>query len=132
MAINGIRVVQGANGKFVSMPQSKDKNGCYHDIVSIFTRGAIGNSAAALLMIGVMLPLFFFAMYEKEATPAPSTAPIEDVRQVYVTCSGNRFHREDCYYIEGRDAVAITIDEAIRHGYDVYAKLKPSQKSAGI
>jgi hypothetical protein len=35
----------------------------------IFTRGAIGNSAAALLMIGVMLPLFFLAMYEKDGQP---------------------------------------------------------------
>jgi hypothetical protein len=36
----------------------------------IFTRGTIGNSAAALLMIGVMLPLFFLAMYEKDGQPA--------------------------------------------------------------
>jgi hypothetical protein len=36
----------------------------------IFTRGAIGNSAAALLMIGVMLPLFFLAMCEKDGRPA--------------------------------------------------------------
>ena len=38
--------------------------------VYIFTRGAIGNSAAALLMIAVMLPLFFLAMYEKDGQPA--------------------------------------------------------------
>lgn len=36
----------------------------------IFTRGTIGNSAAALFMIGVMLPLFFLAMYEKDGQPA--------------------------------------------------------------
>ena len=36
----------------------------------ILTRGAIGNSAAALLMIAMMLPLFFFAMYEKDGMPA--------------------------------------------------------------
>jgi hypothetical protein len=36
----------------------------------IFTRGVIGNSAAALLMIGVMLPLFFLAMYEKDGRSA--------------------------------------------------------------
>ena len=35
----------------------------------IFTRGAIGNSAAVLLMIGLMLPLFFLAMYEKDGRP---------------------------------------------------------------
>lgn len=36
----------------------------------IFTRGAIGNSAAVLLMMGLMLPLFFLAMYEKDGLPA--------------------------------------------------------------
>ena len=38
--------------------------------VYIFTRGSIGNSAAALLMMGLMLPLFFLAMYEKDGQPA--------------------------------------------------------------
>ena len=33
------------------------------------TRGALGNSAAMLLMIGLMLPFFFFAMYEKDGLP---------------------------------------------------------------
>jgi len=32
IAINGVRVVNGENGAFVSMPQSKDKEGNYHDI----------------------------------------------------------------------------------------------------
>ena len=35
----------------------------------LLTRGALGNSAAMLLMIGLMLPFFFFAMYEKEGLP---------------------------------------------------------------
>ena len=38
--------------------------------VYFLTRGAIGNSAAALLMIGLMMPFFFFAMYEKDGQPA--------------------------------------------------------------
>jgi len=36
----------------------------------IFTRGALGNTGAALLMIGIMLPPFFLAMYEKDGQPA--------------------------------------------------------------
>jgi len=36
----------------------------------IFTRGALGNSGAALLMIAIMLPFFFIAMYEKDGQPA--------------------------------------------------------------
>ena len=35
----------------------------------LLTRGALGNSAAMLLMIGLMLPFFFFAMYEKDSLP---------------------------------------------------------------
>lgn len=36
----------------------------------IFTRGVLGNSGAVLLMMGIMLPLFFLAMYEKDGQPA--------------------------------------------------------------
>ena len=36
----------------------------------IFTRGAIGTTGAVLLMIGLMLPCFFIAMYEKDGQPA--------------------------------------------------------------
>ncbi len=35
----------------------------------LLTRGALGNSAAMLLMIGLMFPFFFFAMYEKDGLP---------------------------------------------------------------
>ena len=38
--------------------------------VYIFTREPIGGTAAALLMIGLMLPMFFFAMFEKDGQPA--------------------------------------------------------------
>jgi len=34
------------------------------------TRGTIGNSAAVLVMMAVMLPLFFLAMYERDGQPA--------------------------------------------------------------
>ena len=32
VAIRGIRVVDGEKGAFVSMPQSQDKNGEFHDV----------------------------------------------------------------------------------------------------
>ena len=34
------------------------------------TKGILGTSAASLLMMGAMLPFFFFAMYEKNGFPA--------------------------------------------------------------
>ena len=36
----------------------------------IFTKGVIGTQASALLMVAVMLPFFFLAMYEKDVFPA--------------------------------------------------------------
>jgi len=35
----------------------------------LFTRGAVGNSAALLLMLAVMLPAFLLAMYERDGLP---------------------------------------------------------------
>ena len=34
-----------------------------------FTKGIIGTQGAALLMVGVMLPFFFLAMYERDSLP---------------------------------------------------------------
>ena len=36
----------------------------------LFTRGAIGSSPAVFLMMGLMLPFFFLAMFEKDDQPA--------------------------------------------------------------
>jgi hypothetical protein len=38
--------------------------------VYLLTRLTIGSSTAVLLMIGLMLPFFFLAMYEKDGQPA--------------------------------------------------------------
>lgn len=35
----------------------------------LFTRAAIGNTGAMLLMIGLMLPCFLLAMYERDGLP---------------------------------------------------------------
>lgn len=36
----------------------------------LLTKSAIGNDVSVILMIGLMLPFFFFAMYEKDGQPA--------------------------------------------------------------
>lgn len=49
------------------------------------TKGLIGTSAASLLMMGAMLPFFFFAMYEKTGFRR---------RRFCILCSGRRYsHR---------------------------------------
>lgn len=40
----------------------------------LLTRTAIGSDIAVLLMIGLMMPFFFFAMYEKDGLPAEKIA----------------------------------------------------------
>jgi len=40
----------------------------------LFTRSFIGNTAAMLLMITIMLPCFFFAMYERDGLPFEKVA----------------------------------------------------------
>jgi hypothetical protein len=36
----------------------------------LLTRGVVGNTAAVLLMIGLALPFFFLAMFERDGQPA--------------------------------------------------------------
>ncbi|MCL2853274.1 MAG: PrgI family protein [Defluviitaleaceae bacterium] len=36
----------------------------------LFTRGTIGDTGAVLVMMGVMMPLFMLAMYERDSQPA--------------------------------------------------------------
>lgn len=36
----------------------------------VFTKDVIGTQASALIMVGLMLPFFFLAMYEKDGFPA--------------------------------------------------------------
>ena len=38
--------------------------------IYFLTKGAVGSSAAVILMIGTMLPFFFLAMFERDGQPA--------------------------------------------------------------
>jgi len=63
IAIKGIRVVEGTNGHFVTMPQSKDKEGNYHDIafpVTADLRKAVNKAV-----------LDEFAKVNEKSTPKP-------------------------------------------------------------
>jgi len=73
--------------------------------VYIFTRGAIGNSAATLLMIAVMFPLFFLGIYEKDGIPAEKI--LRNVIRTRFAWPGKRpYKTENLYEIlekEGKD-----------------------------
>ena len=72
----------------------------------IFTRGAIGNSAAALLMIGLMLPLFFLAMYEKDGMPAEKI--LKNIIRARFAWPGKRpYKTENLYEIIDKEATTV-------------------------
>lgn len=64
--------------------------------VYIYTRGAIGNSGAVLLMMGLMLPLFFLAMYEKDGQPAEVI--LRNIIRVKFLWPGKRPYKTENFY----------------------------------
>ncbi|GHV31994.1 hypothetical protein FACS18949_01720 [Clostridia bacterium] len=69
----------------------------------LLTRGAIGNSPAVLLMIGVMLPLFFLAMYERDGQPAEII--LRNIIRTKFLWAGTRpYKTENLYEIMEREA----------------------------
>jgi len=72
----------------------------------IFTRGAIGNSAAALLMIAVMFPLFFIGIYEKDGQPAEKI--LRNIIRTRFLWPGKRpYKTENLYEILEKEARSI-------------------------
>ena len=73
----------------------------------IFSRGAIGNSAAALVMIAVMFPLFFAGIYEKDGMPAEKI--LRDIIRARFVWPGKRpYMTENLYEIleKGGNSIA--------------------------
>ena len=87
------------------------------------TRGAFGNSAAVLVMIGLMLPFFFVAMYERDGLTAekyfrnfirvklwPGTRP-------YKTENLYKYLEEEAKTFAKHDAAAGTAGTPHKKGY---------------
>ena len=64
----------------------------------LITRGAIGNSAAMFLMIALMLPFFFFAMYERDGLPAEKVAR-NIIRSLFIRPGTRPYKTENIYTI---------------------------------
>jgi len=76
----------------------------------LFTRSAIGNSAAMLLMIALMLPFFFFAMYERDGLPAEKVA--RNIIRVFFIRPGPRpYKTENIYAILTKEEETIVTDK---------------------
>jgi len=61
-----------------------------------FGRQVIGVQAASLVMVGLMLPFFFFAMYEKDGFPAEKVLYFM-VRQKFLTPGIRPYRSENVY-----------------------------------
>ena len=91
--------------------------------VYIFTRGAIGNSGAVLLMMGLMLPLFFLAMYEKDCQPAEKV--LRNIIRVKLYWPGKRpYKTENFYEILDKEASSIATQDA---GASSKRSLRPAE-----
>lgn len=62
----------------------------------LFTKDVIGTQAAALIMVTVMLPFFFLAMYEKDGFPAEKILYFM-VRQKFLTPGIRPYKSENLY-----------------------------------
>lgn len=61
-----------------------------------FSKQAIGIQAASLLMVGLMLPFFFLALYEKDGFPAEKVLYFM-VRQKFLTPGIRPYRSENAY-----------------------------------
>ena len=82
------------------------------------TRGVIGNSAAVLVMMALMLPLFFLAMYERDGQPAEVLlrnfirAKLWPDKRPYVTENLYKYLEEEAKNIVESDTEAKAAGEA--------------------
>lgn len=70
-----------------------------------FTKGVLGTQAAALIMVGVMLPFFFLAMYERDGFPAEKLLYFM-IRQKMLTPGIRPYKSENLYeQLEEREKI---------------------------
>lgn len=62
----------------------------------LFTKGVIGTQASALIMVAIMLPFFFLAMYEKDGFPAEKLLYFM-IRQKFLTPGIRPYRSENLY-----------------------------------
>jgi len=87
----------------------------------LFTRGAIGNTGAVFLMMGIMMPLFLLAMFERDGQPA------EKILRNYIRAKlywpGIRPYKTENLY-------AILEKEGANHTKTEYSKNQTTAKTA--
>jgi hypothetical protein len=72
--------------------------------IFFLTRGFIGNSSAVLLMMGVMLPAFFIAIYERDGQPAEKII-LNIIRMRLFFPTKRPYKTENFYHIIEKEAL---------------------------
>ena len=62
----------------------------------LFTKGVLGTQVSALIMVAIMMPLFFLAMYEKDGFPAEKLLYFM-IRQKFLTPGIRPYKSENLY-----------------------------------
>jgi len=86
------------------------------------TRGALGNSSAVLVMIGLMMPAFFIAMYEKDGQPAEKILR-NVLRLRWFYPSKRPYKTENFYHILEKEALVESSSKAVTAGKTSAAKI---------
>jgi hypothetical protein len=94
----------------------------------LFTRGVLGNSAAALLMIGIMLPFFFVAMYEKDGLPAEKV--FRNMIRTKIVWAGKRPYKSENLYDLMEKEARIVATKSKKPTASAVGK-RPKRKSTG-
>lgn len=62
----------------------------------LFTKGVLGTQVSALIMVAIMMPFFFLAMYEKDGFPAEKLLYFM-IRQKFLTPGIRPYKSENLY-----------------------------------
>lgn len=89
------------------------------------------------LLAPVLIVAVLLCLYLRPKAPSPGTAqpsqppqpsqPTQATTMVYITKSGDHYHRQDCYQIAGRETIAIDLDQAAEMGYTPCKTCRPTQ-----
>ena len=79
----------------------------------IFSRSAIGNTAAMLVMIALMLPLFFIAMYERDGLPAEKVAR-NIIRALFIRPGPRPYKTENFYATLTKEVTTVDPDKKVK------------------
>ena len=91
----------------------------------LLARGAIGNTGGLFLMLGVMLPAFLLAMYERDGLPLEKVA--RNIIRAKFPRSGHRPYKTENLYAPFTLGAAMRKEDAIAQKPKKFAAARPKK-----